>query len=244
MNISKMISMIQKELKESDVTEKEKDLQASIESQVSPFKAKKTKKDDKKLNDKKNKSKDKDDEEEEEEVDEADPADVFTQQVTKSKNKDVSSEEEDEEDEDPSKKPEKKTKQFSLARAKSYENFIDLINNFRAAGSVNGNDHVKGYFSKLTLGEKQAFITLIDGLTKACNGDKTTDYDIPKSPTQLGIKIEPKLSTDQEHRNIIKAAGNGDKAAEKKMSTLQPITVGESKKINNYSIDKLLKEVK
>ena len=238
--------MLQKELKESDVTEKEKNIQSSYELEMSPFKAKKTKKDDKKLNDKKSKSKD--DEKDEKEVDEADPTDIFNQQVSKSK-KDAESaagedEESDSDEDDKSKKSSQKNSKFSLAKAKSYENFIDLINNFRAAGSVNGNDHVKGYFSKLTLGEKQAFISLIDGLTKACNGDKTTDYEIPKSPSQLGIKIEPKLSTDQEHRNVIKAAANGDKAAEKKMSTLQPITVGESKRLNNYSIDKLLKEVK
>lgn len=238
--------MLQKELKESDVTEKEKSIQSSYELEMSPFKAKKTKKDDKKLNDKKSKSKD--DEDDEKEVEEADPTDIFNQQISKSKKDAEASTEEDEEsdsdEDDKSKKSSQKNSKFSLAKAKSYENFIDLINNFRAAGSVNGNDHVKGYFSKLTLGEKQAFISLIDGLTKACNGDKTADYEIPKSPSQLGIKIEPKLSTDQEHRNVIKAAANGDKKAEKKMSTLQPITVGESKKINNYSIDKLLKEVK
>jgi len=252
MNISKFISLLERSIKEGDVTANEKKQQQSIDLEISPsLKAPKKQnknQDNNKKNDK-NQNKKNNNQLDDEEVseDQDSPYDAFEKSVKKNDSQDEDYEELDDTediDEDDEEKREKKERSgFKLSNAKQYTYFKDLVNKFRAAESINKSNAAEKFYNKLTLGEKQTICLFFDSMTKVLNANTDADFKMPKTPLQHGIKIKEKVSSNEEHMKTISAAASGDKKAEKKMSSMAPITVGESIK-RFTSIDNLLKEVK
>lgn len=246
MNISKFVSLLEKSIREGDVTSKEKNNQKSIDLEI-PSNLKATKKDNKKQDDKQqNKKNNKQLDDEEVSEDQESPFDAFEKSVKKNDSNDEDEEDDvldDTEDDIEDEKKEKQKPGFKLSNAKQYTYFKDLVNKFRAAESINKSIAAEKFYNKLTLGEKQTICLFFDSMTKVLNANTDADFKMPKTPLQHGIKIKEKVSSNEEHMKTISAAAAGDKKAEKKMSSMSPITVGESIK-KFTSIDNLLKEVK
>jgi hypothetical protein len=247
MNISKFVSLLERSIREGDVTSKEKKEQQSIDLEI-PSNLKAAKKNHKKQEDKKQQNKNNYQLNNKEVSEEDDsPFDAFEKSIKKNDSTDDNEDDDELEDtEDANDNEDKKSKQqpgFKLSNAKQYTYFKDLVNKFRATESINKSIAAEKFYNKLTLGEKQTICLFFDSMTKVLNANTDADFKMPKTPLQHGIKIKEKVSSNEEHMKTISAAAGGDKNAEKKMSSMAPITVGESIK-RSISIDNLLKEVK
>ncbi len=271
MDISQLINILGKQIKESDQTETELDYQAKIASQ-NFFKAKEQKKntnqksDQQKSNEKrpdskknpkqlmdKNKSKNITQNADFDEDD--NPLAIFNAQITKNVSGDESEIPEDQTD-DQSQQPTQnidkntniKEKPFNLEYCKDYNKFVKIVNSFRATESINSDKVVKQYWEKLSLAEKQAIYIFFDNLTRVSDSEKNPNFKMPRSPLQLGIKMSNIENNTNKQKEIVQ-----DKSRQKTQidvnnqkdlkTSITPIVVGESK-IRYISIDSLLKEVK
>ena len=78
----------------------------------------------------------------------------------------------------------------SLKNAHDFETFVELLNRFRAAGSLKDedvNDELKIYFKLLSPGERQVIHVMIKGLTQIANLVK--DGDTADIPSKSGINV-------------------------------------------------------
>jgi len=245
MNISQILLMLEKEIKESNYSSEELTAQKGVAGQISnqKLKAPKSKKD--KLKDKKKK----DDEAQKDE----DALDVFDKEIQnkvdgKGKSKDSEEDEDDYDDVDmieDEMEEEKEKEEFKLEDAKDFSKFMDLVNNFRASSSLRSNPKVKEFYNKLKEGEKQAICIFFSALEKVANFEDDVDFKMPKSPTMLGLTItSTKSQEEKKELSTIKKASSGDKKADKELSSITPIKVGSTNENRYYSIDSLLKEIK
>ena len=149
-----------------------------------------------------------------------------------------------------------KEKPFNFEFAKNFDKFVKIVNSFRATESIRNDKVVKQYWEKLTLAEKQTIYIFFDNLTKVSDSEKDPNFKMPRTPSQLGVKISPAGQQNQtqnasqpgkeKSQKITSPAKPVADVTPKKAQnpvSVQPITVGES--ANRYiSIDKLLQEVK
>ena len=239
MNISQILLMLEKEIKEANLSGQEESTQKKLSSTIKKNKliAPESKKD-------KNKLKDKKDE---------DALDSFDKELEKKKSKSSDTEdneelEDDYDDLDAIEKDiedeEAEKKEFKLEDAKSFSSFMDLVNNFRASSSLRDNPKVKEYFSKLKEGEKQAICIFFSNLEKVANFEGDVDFKMPKSPTMMGLTINSAVTQEEKkEKSTIKKAASGDKSADKELNSITPIKVGTNEN-RQYTIDMLLKEIK
>ncbi len=271
MDVSQLINVLRRQIREGDVTDREREIQADIEARnhfqasdkkksVQPKKNDDEKRPDSKMNpkqlkDKQSKNSKYDAESEFEEDD--NPLALFNAQIQQ--NVMPSSEEEEIEDEDEEsastpaieKNTNIKEKPFNLENCKSYDKFVKIVNSFRASESIRNDKTVKQYWEKLSLAEKQAVYIFFDNLTRVSDAEKTQNFKMPKTPTQLGVKISPAGQIeDKAGQNISNKTTKIDakpsidiKSNANSQNPITPITVGESHK-RYISIDALLKEVK
>jgi hypothetical protein len=78
----------------------------------------------------------------------------------------------------------------SLKNAHDFETFVELLNRFRAAGSLKDedvNDELKVYFKLLSPGERQVIHVMIKGLTQIANLVK--EGDTADIPSRSGINV-------------------------------------------------------
>lgn len=268
MNVSQLINMLNRQIKEGDMTDSELKFQNNIASR-NHFKAEeKSKKDkekekdrpDAKMNPKqlRNKNKNLDDDFEEDD----NPMDMFNKQISDQmgQSKEASEEEQEEQPKQPDKNTNIKNKSFNLEYAKNYDKFVKIVNTFRSTESIRDDEVVKKYWENLSLAEKQAVYVFFDNLTHVSDSEKEKDFKMPKTPIQLGIHISPAGQSQQQTKD--QAQKNQDTVQKQHVSTVKqkptnieiekkpdnthpitPITVGESHK-RYISIDALLKEVK
>jgi len=242
MNISQILLMLEKEIKEANYSDEELTAQKGISGQIQnqKLKAPKSKKDKDKLKDKKKK----DDENQKDE----DALDVFDKEMQNKSDKSSDSDDEDYDDVDmieDEMEEEKEKEEFKLEDAKDFSKFMDLVNNFRASSSLRSNPKVKEFYNKLKEGEKQAICIFFSALEKVANFEDDVDFKMPKSPTMMGLSITSTKSPEEKKElNTIKKASSGDKKADKELSSITPIKVGSTNENRSYSIDKLLKEIK
>jgi len=239
MNISQILLMLEKEIKEANLSGQEESTQKKLSSTIKKNKliAPESKKD-------KNKLKDKKDE---------DALDSFDKELEKKKSKSSDTEdneelEDDYDDLDAIEKDiedeEAEKKEFKLEDAKSFSSFMDLVNNFRASSSLRDNPKVKEYFSKLKEGEKQAICIFFSNLEKVANFEGDVDFKMPKSPTMMGLTINSAVTQEEKkEKSTIQKAASGDKSADKELNSITPIKVGTNEN-RQYTIDMLLKEIK
>lgn len=250
MKISQIMLLLEKEMKESDFSSKEKEEQSRISSKVKKEKliAPKSKKEDNKLSDKNKKQKDED-------ALDAFDKELDRQKKKKSSNDDNDNEIPDEEEYSDELDPdeiesdiedeEAEKSEFHLEDAKSFSKFMDLVNNFRASSSLRDNPKVKEYFSKMTEGEKQAICVFFSSLEKVANFEEDMDFKMPKTPKSWGINISSTKSKEEKKEiENIKKASSGNEKAEKEMSGTIPIKVGSTNEGRKFSIEQLLREVK
>ena len=240
MNISQILLMLEKEIKEANLSDQEKSTQDKLSSTIKDKKliAPKSKKDKDKLKDKKK---------------DEDALDSFDKELEKKKSKSSDTEdnkelEDDYDDLDAIEKDiedeEAEKKEFKLEDAKSFSSFMDLVNNFRASSSLRDNPKVKEYFSKLKEGEKQAICIFFSNLEKVANFEGDVDFKMPKSPTMMGLTINSAVTQEEKkEKSAIKKAASGDKSADKELNSITPIKVGTNEN-RQYTIDMLLKEIK
>ena len=277
MNISQLISLLGQQLKEGDVTDQEMEKRADIEAR-NKFQAPKDKDSKKKADDQtKNKKddrpaakmnpkqlRDKSSQQDDTEFEEDDnPLDMFQAQINQAVTGDLGTDEEADADEEAKEKKtgiDKNTnikeKPFNFEFAKNFDKFVKIVNSFRATESIRNDKIVKQYWEKLTLAEKQTIYIFFDNLTKVSDAEKDPNFKMPRTPSQLGVKISPAGQQNQTQNTIQPGKETSQKVASpakpvvdvtpKKAQnpvSVQPITVGES--ANRYiSIDKLLQEVK
>ena len=82
----------------------------------------------------------------------------------------------------------------SLKNAHDFETFVELLNRFRAAGSLKDedvNDELKVYFKLLSPGERQVIHVMIKGLTQIANLVK--EGDTADIPSRSGINVSLSL---------------------------------------------------
>ena len=276
MNISQLISLLGQQLKEGDVTDQEMEKRADIEAR-NKFQAPKDKDSKKKADDQaKNKKddrpaakmnpkqlRDKNSQQDDTEFEEDDnPLDMFQAQINQAVTGDLGTDEEPSSGETTEKKTgiDKNTnikeKPFNFEFTKNFDKFVKIVNSFRATESIRNDKVVKQYWEKLTLAEKQTIYIFFDNLTKVSDSEKNPNFKMPRTPSQLGVKISPAGQQNQTQN----ASQPGKEKSQKTASpakpvadvmpkkaqnpvSVQPITVGES--ANRYiSIDKLLQEVK
>lgn len=282
MNISQLINLLGRQITEGDVTDQERERQADIElrnkfqapkkndSKEAQHKADsqtntKNKKDGrpsakmnpKQLRDKNSQGDDKEFEEDD------NPLDIFQAQITNNLTGGIEDEEEssdDSSDSDIPKTPDQNTnikeKPFNFDFCKNFDKFVKIVNSFRATESIRNDKVVKQYWEKLTLAEKQAVYIFFDNLTRVSDSEKDPNFKMPRTPSQLGVKISPAgqqnqtqnasqhgKETSQKIASLAKPVADVTPKKAQNPVSVQPITVGES--ANRYiSIDKLLQEVK
>ncbi len=271
MDVSQLINVLRRQIKEGDVSDQESEIRADFESRnhfksVDKKKSTQPKKNDneqrpdskmnpKQLKDKQSKNPKYDEEAEFEEDD--NPLALFNAQITSNIIPTDDEEEETDDNEDSSSTPaiEKNTnikeKPFNLENCKNYDKFVKIVNSFRASESIRNDKTVKQYWEKLSLAEKQAVYIFFDNLTRVSDAEKTQNFKMPKTPTQLGVKISPagqienKIGQNDSNKTTkIDAKPSIDiKSSTNSQNPITPITVGESHK-RYISIDALLKEVK
>lgn len=276
MNISQLISLLGKQITEADVTNQEREKQADIEARNKFQAPKEQTKDSQKKADSKSKDKkddrpsakmnpkqlrDKTSKQDDAEFEEDDnPLDMFNAQINQAISGSTSDEEEFEEDTTPKTTVDKNTnikeKPFNFEFCKNFDKFVKIVNSFRATESIRGDKIVKQYWDKLTLAEKQTIYIFFDNLTRVSDAEKDPNFKMPRTPTQLGVKISPAGQQNQTQSTSQIGQTSPQKVATptkpvadittKKAQNpiaVQPITVGESAK-RYISIDKLLQEVK
>ena len=282
MNISQLISLLGKQITEGDETDVERKRMADIavrnkfqapkknDSKEAQKKADTQSKKDIKKNDRPSAKmnpkqlRDKNSQMDNNEFEEEDnPLDIFQAQISSAldTSTDIDTEEENS-TENTTKTPDRniniKEKPFNFEFAKNFDKFVKIVNSFRATESIRNDKVVKQYWEKLTLAEKQAIYIFFDNLTKVSDSEKDPNFKMPRTPSQLGLKISPANHSQQNQIQNISQPGKETsqkiasstkpvvdvtpKKAQNPVS-VQPITVGES--ANRYiSIDKLLQEVK
>jgi hypothetical protein len=241
MNISQILLMLEKEIKEANLSDQEKSEQENLSSKIKNKKliAPKSKKDKDKLKDKKK---------------DEDALDSFDKEFERKKSKSTSSDDDYDELEDDYddldaieqdiEDEEAKKKEFKLEDAKSFSSFMDLVNNFRASSSLRDNPKVKEYFSKLKEGEKQAICIFFSNLEKVANFEGDVDFKMPKSPTMMGLTINSAVTQEEKkEKSTIQKAASGNKKADKELNSITPIKVGTNEN-KQFTIDMLLKEIK
>jgi hypothetical protein len=268
MNISQLINLLDRQIKEGDMTDQERKRQsdlAALNHFQADTKKKKSKEDkkekerpDSKMNPtqlrKKNDNKQIDDDDFEEGDD---PMSLFQKQIDKN----LEDNESDSDDAEqtttqqstgPDKNTNIKNKEFNLEYCKNYDKFVKIVNTFRSTGSIRNDRTVKKYWEKLTLAEKQAIYVFFDNLTHVSDAEKEEHFQMPDTPSMLGIHISPagnqpkSTQTQQVDKQLDKKVKKANIDIEKpddKQTPIIPITVGESR-TRYISIDKLLKEVK
>lgn len=278
MNISQLISLLGQKITEGDVTDQEKEKQADVEAR-NKFQAPKEntkdtqKKADDKSQNKKNdrptakmnpkQLKDKNSKQDDTEFEEDDnPLDMFNAQINQAISNTSTDDSTDDADatQTPKTSVDKNTnikeKPFNFEFCKNFEKFVKIVNSFRATESIRNDKIVKQYWEKLTLAEKQTIYIFFDNLTRVSDAEKNPNFKMPRTPSQLGVKISPAGQQNQTQNSIQPGKETSQKTASpakpvadvmpKKAQnpvSVQPITVGES--ANRYiSIDKLLQEVK
>lgn len=278
MNISQLISLLGQQLKEGDVTDQEMEKRADVEAR-NKFQAPKDKDSKKKADDQaKNKKddrpaakmnpkqlRDKSSQQDDAEFEEDDnPLDMFQSQINQAVTGDLGTDEEPSSGSDETvekkagidKNTNIKEKPFNFEFAKNFDKFVKIVNSFRATESIRNDKVVKQYWEKLTLAEKQTIYIFFDNLTKVSDSEKNPNFKMPRTPSQLGVKISPAGQQNQTQNSNQSGKETSQKTASsfkpvadvtpKKAQnpvSVQPITVGES--ANRYiSIDKLLQEVK
>ena len=272
MNLSQLVNLLNRSITEGDVTDSERDKQAEFEAQ-NQFKASKSDKDNskksqqkaddkaarpdskmnpKQLKDKKNQEKIDDDFEEDD-----NPMSVFQSQIDQNLN--VGNEEEKEEEPAPGSTINKYKnigeKPFNLENCNNFDKFVKIVNSFRATESIRNDKIVKNYWTKLTLAEKQAIYIFFDNLTRVSDAEKDPNFKMPRTPMQIGVKIEavgqkPQAEPTSDAKQTVqkttptpKQTSSVKKPAVKNPVSVQPITVGESYQ-RYISIERLLQEVK
>ena len=233
--------MLEKEIKEANLSDQEKSEQENLSSKIKNKKliAPKSKKDKDKLKDKKK---------------DEDALDSFDKEFERKKSKSTSSDDDYDELEDDYddldaieqdiEDEEAKKKEFKLEDAKSFSSFMDLVNNFRASSSLRDNPKVKEYFSKLKEGEKQAICIFFSNLEKVANFEGDVDFKMPKSPTMMGLTINSAVTQEEKkEKSTIQKAASGNKKADKELNSITPIKVGTNEN-KQFTIDMLLKEIK
>lgn len=279
MNISQLVNLLNKSITEGDATERWRDIHAEFEAQ-NQFKASKSDKEnsqksqqkaddkekrpDSRMNPQQLRDKEKQDKNQKkisDDVEEDDnPMAIFQSQIDQNLNSDED-DEEDAEDEAPApgstinKYKNIGEKPFNLANCNNYDKFVKIVNSFRASESIRNDKIVKKYWEKLTMAEKQAIYIFFDNLTKVSDAEKTENFHMPKTPQQIGVKIEPvgQPHTQRQQQQSSNATSRGSeipqktstpsKPAIKNPVSVQPITVGESH-ARYISIERLLQEVK
>jgi len=279
MNISRLINLLGQQITEGDDTEQERKRRADIaarnhfQASKEPTKTTQDKadaqKDDKskkdrpaaKMNPKQ--LRDKNTQQDDVEFEEEDnPLDIFQAQINNALN--PTTDEESEETEDTTTQTTNKVDQntnikekpFNFDFCKNFDKFVKIVNTFRATESIRNDKVVKQYWEKLTLAEKQAVYIFFDNLTRVSDSEKDPNFKMPRTPTQLGVKISPAGQQNQTQSTSQIGQTSPQKVATpakpvadiptKKAQNpiaVQPITVGESAK-RYISIDKLLQEVK
>ena len=242
MNISQILLMLEKEIKEANLSDKEYSERENLFTKIKQNKliAPKTKN----KKDKDNKLKDKKKDE--------DALDSFDKELERKKSKSASDDYDELEDdyddldaiEQDIEDEETKKKEFKLEDSKSFSSFMDLVNNFRASSSLRDNPKVKEYFSKLKEGEKQAICIFFSNLEKVANFEGDVDFKMPKSPTMMGLTINSAVSQEEKkEKSTIQKAASGDQKADKELNSITPIKVGTNEN-KQFTIDMLLKEIK
>ncbi len=251
MNISQLINILERQIREGDVSDQEKEKQDDLSVRSSSFKApehktsqKKSstnKKDDEerpdsKMNPKQLKDKNAKINTDNTEFEEDDnPLDMFNSQITKNV---IPKDTEDDDEENTSQPTHDKNtnisqKPFNLEFSNNYDKFVKIVNSFRASESIRNDKTVQQYWEKLTLAEKQAVYVFFDNLTKVSNAEKTPDFSMPRTPVQLGIKISAAGQTQQnQSQNNQKVKTPTQQAQTTKVAT-QPKTNIEVKPANN-----------
>ena len=210
MDISDYILKLEADLKkEADVSQKEKENQDNLTSNVSsdkrnlkaPKSSKKDKKDKDRLKGDMSKSEDDDLVDFEDEVEK----DTETNDKEEDLNIDL---------------------EIDLKKASSYSEFVNIVNHFRAGASFKKNEEIEKYWERLSRGEKMALFSLISALTQVSGGGLSGGS--AKLPSELGIKVSKDV-TDKEkkiskkNKNIKPVGPSKDDA---------PIVVGESQDIS------------
>ncbi len=208
MDISDYILKLEADLKkEADVSQKEKENQDNLTSNISSDKRnlkapkKKTKKDKDRLKGNMSKSEDDDLVDFEDE----DEKDTETDDKEEDLNIDL---------------------EIDLKKASSYSEFVNIVNHFRAGASFKKNEEIEKYWERLSRGEKMALFSLISALTQVSGGGLSGGS--AKLPSELGIKVSKDV-TDKEkkiskkNKNIKPVGPSKDDA---------PIVVGESQDIS------------
>jgi hypothetical protein len=122
----------------------------------------------------------------------------------------------------------------SLKNAHDFETFVELLNRFRAAGSLKDedvNDELKVYFKLLSPGERQVIHVMIKGLTQIANLVK--EGDTADIPSRSGINVshaksEKKKKSRQNKTNASDATTSSkpdDKDSSKPATGINPIQV-------------------
>ena len=262
MDVSQLVNILKRQMREGDQTNQEEEKQADFQARnhfkaPTPTKSSQTnhKKDDeerpdskmnpKQLKDKQSKNPKYDSESEFDEDD--NPLDMFHSQITKNViNADEETDEETDNTTAVNKNANIREKPFNLSNCNNYEKFVKIVNSFRASESIRNDKIVKQYWEKLTLAEKQAIYIFFDNLTRTSDAEKHPDFKMPKTPTQLGVKISPAGEMPNKNKTAQipnKPVTNTSTTNNNSNKPIIPITVGESHK-RYISIDALLKEVK
>lgn len=122
----------------------------------------------------------------------------------------------------------------SLKNAHDFETFVELLNRFRAAGSLKDedvNDELKVYFKLLSPGERQVIHVMIKGLTQIANLVK--EGDTADIPSRSGINVshaksEQKKKSKKNKTNTSDATTSSkpdDKDSSKPAAGINPIQV-------------------
>jgi len=268
MQVSKLIMLLEKKIREADVTEKMQDELSTLSNSIpANLRAKKSrahadddddddkdKKKSKQLKDKKDNKKSQMHDVEEQDS----PFDAFDDQLKK-KAADSSDMSEyltaDQIAQQTQTSQTKKAPKFNLDNAKNFEVFKDLVNKFRASDSINKSDATKKYYDKLTAEEKQYACLLFDALSKTLNSVENPEFVMPKTPKQYGLSVTSSKEQQQQHQQQHKAVEKktvvnnntqkpiASKEDKPKVTATNPIVVGESKN-RNMSIENLLKGIK
>ena len=118
--------------------------------------------------------------------------------------------------------------EIDLAKALDYEEFVEIINHFRAGSSFKDNNEVKSFWQRLSKTEKMTLYALVAGLTQVSAGG--VDGDKAPTPASMGIKISKKhTKADKEKSQNRKADIEAISDTKGKPSDdAAPIVVGES----------------
>jgi len=263
MQVSKLIMLLEKKIREADVTQEMMDdmasLATSIPSNLRSKKDRSHKDDDEKDDNKNNKSKKNNKTKKVNDVEEQDsPFDAFDDQIEKEKSDKIDKSEYLSPEQLAAQQqatPKAEKPKFTLDNVSKFELFKDLVNRFRASDSINKSDATQKFYDKLTFEEKQFACLLFDALAKTLNSVDNPEFKMPKTPKQYGLSLSSTSNKQQpqQHKQtapstkIIKNKDTSQQSIQiekkPKINATNPIVVGESKN-NSLSIEHLLRGIK